>query len=101
MLSSVGRSSSISTGLPSRSLISTRSAWRYLGQHVQSADLPLVPLNLAEPVLGPSDQSSEHALCHAATSTVERDPFPDGQLVSGASHELRVGRALPEREMWQ
>ncbi|GAB3812763.1 hypothetical protein GCM10028799_09400 [Kribbella italica] len=56
------------------------------GQDIESTDLPLATLNLAEPVLGAADEVREHSLRQSASGTVESYPLTDAQMIASASH---------------
>ncbi len=64
---------------------------RQFGQDVQASHVPLVALDLAEPVLGAADELGQHLLRQAAASAVERDAVAHAVVIAGASHGVRVG----------
>jgi hypothetical protein len=59
-----------------------------IGEDIEPPDLPLPTFDLAQPVFGPTDEAGEHHLGQTPAPPVERDAFPDAQVITSSSHNL-------------
>ena len=63
---------------------------RDVGEDVQPADIPLAPLDLAQPVLSPAHQVSQHRLRQPTPPPVEGNTLPDAELITRTTHTHRL-----------
>lgn len=68
---------------------------RHIREHIQPTDLPLATLDLAQPILSPTHQVSEHNLRQPAATPVEGDTLADAELITCTTHVPTLSTALP------